>query len=78
MKPLMKKLEAMKKANEKDTAARDWFKATYESKVMASFGKLMAAVEPCKTDKGVLAALKAMGPSKVDGAAGGAEPAPSK
>ena len=61
---MMKKLEAMKKANEKDTAARDWFKATYEPKVMASFGKLMSAVEPCKTDKAVLAALKTMGPTK--------------
>jgi len=74
MKPMMKKLEAMKTANEKDAAMRDWFKATYEAKVMESFGKIMTGVTPCKDDKAVQAALKSIGPSKkevapADGAA---------
>jgi hypothetical protein len=73
MKDLMKKLEAMKTANEKDTAAKDWFKATYEAKMMGSFGKLMSAIEPCKADKAVMDALKSIGPQKKEAA-----PAPSK
>ena len=64
IKPLVGKLEAMKKANEKDTAAKDWFKAAYEAKVMDGFGKLMTAIEPCKTDKAVIASLKDIGPKK--------------
>jgi hypothetical protein len=79
MKPMMKKLEAMKTANEKDTAMRDWFKATYEAKVMESFGKIMTGVTPCKDDKAVQAALKSIGPSKKEVApADGAGAAPSK
>ncbi len=64
MKALIGKLEAMKKANEKDDAARDWFKATYETKVMEQFGKIMTGVTPCKDDKAVQAALKSIGPKK--------------
>jgi len=73
MKGLIAKLEAMKKANEKDPLAKDWFKATYEAKVMDGFGKLMTAIEPCKTDKAVIASLKDIGPKKTK-----EEPAPSK
>ena len=79
MKPMMKKLEAMKTANEKDTAMRDWFKANYEAKVMQSFGKIMTGVTPCKDDKAVQAALKSIGPSKKEVApADGAGAAPNK
>jgi type IV secretory pathway VirB10-like protein len=68
MKGLISKLEAMKKANEKDTVAREWFKATYEAKVMDAFNKLLTAIEPCKTDKAVMATLKDIGPRKKEAA----------
>lgn len=68
MKALIGKLEAMKKANEKDLVAKEWFKATYEAKVMDGFSKLMTAIEPCKSDKGVVAALKEIGPKKKEAA----------
>jgi hypothetical protein len=67
--PLVKKLQEMKAKNEKDEAARDWFKATYEPKVMASFARLKTAVEPCEKDKAVAAALKSIGPTKTKEAA---------
>ena len=68
MKALIGKLEAMKKANEKDLVAKEWFKATYEAKVMDAFNKLLGAIEPCKTDKAVMAALKDIGPRKKEAA----------
>ena len=70
MKALVAKLEAMKTANEKDMVAKEWFKATYEAKVMDGFNKLLAAIEPCKTDKGVVGALKDIGPKKKKEAGG--------
>lgn len=73
MKALIGKLEAMKKANEKDEPAREWFKATYEAKVTDAFNKLLAAIEPCKADKGVMTALKDIGPKKKE-----APPTPAK
>jgi hypothetical protein len=68
MKALVAKLEAMKTANEKDTVAREWFKATYEAKVMDGFNKLLTAIEPCKSDKAVVAALKDIAPKKKEAA----------
>ncbi|HEU5057155.1 MAG TPA: hypothetical protein VFU21_11545 [Kofleriaceae bacterium] len=73
MKALVAKLDAMKTANEKDVAAKEWFKATYEVKVMDAFNKLLTAIEPCKTDKGVMTALKDIGPKKKEAA-----PTPAK
>ncbi len=64
MKGQVAKLDAMKKATGKDPAAMEWFKATYEPKVGDSYGKLMTAVEPCKTDKAVVASLKDIAPKK--------------
>ena len=66
VKAQLKVIEAMRAANEKDLAAKEWFKANYEAKLMDAFGKVMAAVEPCKTDKAVLAAVKSIGPTKKD------------
>jgi hypothetical protein len=73
MKALVAKLDAMKKANEKDTPAKEWFKATYEVKVTDAFNKLLTAIEPCKTDKAVMSALKDIGPKKKEAA-----PTPAK
>ena len=58
------KMEAMKHEVLNDPAAKDWVQATYQDKSEAAFGKLMVAVEPCKHDEVVGAALSAIGPRK--------------
>jgi hypothetical protein len=71
MKPMAKKMDAMRTAMAKDQAAMDWFKATYEPKVTDAYGKLTTAAEPCKSDKAVASALKTFAPPAEKAPAGG-------
>lgn len=66
VKDKMKKLKEMQEAIKADAAAKAWFDATYKDKMDAELGRLMTAVEPCKSDKAVMAAVKDIGPTKVE------------
>lgn len=51
-------LEKMKDTTDKDPAAKDWFKATYMSKMEGSVNAMMASAMPCKDDKEFVETMK--------------------